>query len=75
MFLLRTTLKKRGFQFASKYPLCGKADKELNHLLIHSFDLASVGGPHLYPKFILGMSLLAKGLVLELDFFPHKEEG
>ena len=34
-----------------------------------------MGGPHLYFRFILGMSLLAKGLVLGLDFFPHKEEG
>ena len=28
-------LKKRGFQMASKCPLCGRADEELNHLLIH----------------------------------------
>ena len=28
-------LKKRGFQIASRCPLCGEADEELNHLLIH----------------------------------------
>ena len=33
-----------------------------------------MGGPHLYPRFILGLSLLANGFVLGLDFFPHKEE-
>ena len=27
--------KKRGFQLASKCPLCGKAEEELNHLLFH----------------------------------------
>ena len=28
-------LKKRGFQLASRCPLCGKAEENLNHLLIH----------------------------------------
>ena len=28
-------LKKRGFQMASRCPLCGRANEELNHLLIH----------------------------------------
>ena len=34
-----------------------------------------MGGPHLYSRFILSLSLLAKGLVIGLDFFPHMEEG
>ena len=28
-------LKKRGFQLVSRCPLCGKAEEELNHILIH----------------------------------------
>ena len=28
-------LKKRGFQMASRCPLCGKAEEVLDHLLIH----------------------------------------
>ena len=40
-----------------------------------SFGLGTVGGSHLYPRFILGLSLLAKGPVLGLDVFPHKEES
>ena len=28
-------LKKRGFQMANKCPLCGEAEEDLNHLLIH----------------------------------------
>ena len=28
-------LKKRGFQLASRCPLCGKAEEELNHILIY----------------------------------------
>ena len=28
-------LKKRGFQLVSRCPLCGKAEDELNHILIH----------------------------------------
>ena len=28
-------LKKRGFQMASRCPLCGEADEKPNHLLIH----------------------------------------
>ena len=27
--------KKRGFQLTNRSPLCGKAEEELNHLLIH----------------------------------------
>ena len=27
--------KKRGFEMASKCPLCGEAEEDLNHLLIH----------------------------------------
>ena len=32
-------LKKRGFQLASRCPLCGKAEEELNHLLIHCLSI------------------------------------
>ena len=28
-------LKKRGFSLASRFPLCGKAEETLEHLLIH----------------------------------------
>ena len=28
-------LKKRGFQLASKSPLCGNAEEDLDHLLLH----------------------------------------
>ena len=35
-------LKKRGFQLASRCPLCGKAEENLNHLLIHCPSLWSL---------------------------------
>ena len=33
--LTTENLKKRGFRLASKCPLCGKAEEELNHLFFH----------------------------------------
>ena len=44
-------LKKRGFQLASRCPLCGKAEEELNHILIHlPLYPGIVGGAHFYMR-------------------------
>ena len=34
-FLTTENLKKRGFQLASRCPLCSEAEENLNHLLLH----------------------------------------
>ena len=64
-------LKKRGFQMASRRPVCGKAEEVLDHLLIHCpsiwglwFRLISILGLHcVCPR-------LAKVLLLGWNYFP-----
>ena len=50
-------LKKRGFQLASRCPLCGKALEELNHLPL-SLSSGFMGGPYLCPRSSICLSFL-----------------
>ena len=66
------TLKRR----ASKYPLCGKAEDELNHLLFHC---SSIKGLWEGLFSILGIAWVCpysiKELFMGLNFFFDRKEG
>ena len=67
-------VKKSGFQMASKCPLCGEAEEDLNHLLIHCLSvwglwkgiISCPGLDWVYP-------LSPKDLMLEWTNFPIRK--
>ena len=69
-------LKKKGFQIASRYPLCQEAEESLDHLLIHC---PTTWGLWATLISLLGMvwacPLLAKDLMFEWATFPIKKKA
>ena len=64
-------LKKRGFQLASKCPLCGKAEEELNHLLFHCPLIRGLWeGLFSIPDIAWVCPFLIKDLITRWNFFP-----
>ena len=63
--LTTKNLKNRGFQLASRCPLCGKDEEELNHILIHCPSIWGLWeGLISIPNIDWVCPLLAKDLVL-----------
>ena len=61
--LTMENLKKRGFQLASKCPLCGKAEEKLNRLLFHC---PSIRGLWEGPFYIQGRAWVCPYLIKDL---------
>ena len=69
-------LKKRGFQLASRCPLCQKDEETLEHLLIHSPAVWCLWAtPHFFSKYGLGLPPLSKRLDDGLDNISNKKES
>ena len=59
-------LKKRGFQLASRCPLCGEAEENMNHLLIHCPSIWGLWEGLIYaPGFVWVCPFAVKDLLLE----------
>ena len=73
--LIAKHIKKRGFQVASRCPLCGKAEENMNHLLIHYPSVLSLWEDLIY---VLGLCWVCpftgKDLLLEWTSFPVRKK-
>ena len=68
-------LKKRGFQLASRCLMCGKAEENLNHLLIHFAPRFGVfGRGSSMSRACFGSAFAVKDLLLEWPSFPMRKK-